>query len=154
MRVKRLLREAYWGDEFLVEEDGEDRVLRIVNVPLDRYFFFNEYSKLKRLRVPNVLIPEKIKISDGKYLFFYPYYQSLKPLEVLSEEVSGQILRLFTFLSKAGVIVPVLGLDDFCWAVVWYSFPRSSVTFRIGQKKWCFPSKRPLRQPERYAISF
>jgi len=113
VRVKRLLREAYWGDEFLVEEDGEDRVLRIVNVPLDRYFFFNEYSKLKRLRVPNVLIPEKIKISDGKYLFFYPYYQSLKPLEVLSEEVSGQILRLFTFLSKAGVIVPVLGLDDF-----------------------------------------
>ncbi|MCD6552115.1 diguanylate cyclase [Thermotoga sp.] len=112
MKVKGLLRETYWGDEFLIEEDGEDKVLKIVKIPIDRHFFFNEYSKLKRLQIPNILIPAKVRISGEKYLFFYPYYQHLKPLESLNKKISRQLLKLFTFLSKAGVIVPVLGLDD------------------------------------------
>ena len=85
MRVKKFLRETYWGDEFLIEDDGEDQVLKIVKASVDRSFFFNEYAKLKRLRLPNVLLPERLKISDGKFLLFYPYYHNLAPLENLSD---------------------------------------------------------------------
>ncbi|KAF2960507.1 diguanylate cyclase [Thermotoga sp. 38H-to] len=112
MRVKKFLRETYWGDEFLIEDDGEDQVLKIVRVPMDRSFFFNEYAKLKRLKLPNVLLPEKLKISDGKFLLFYPYYHNLAPLENLSEQVAKQLLRLFRFFARAGVTIPALGMDD------------------------------------------
>ncbi|PLV60300.1 tetratricopeptide repeat-containing diguanylate cyclase [Thermotoga sp. KOL6] len=111
MKVKKLLRETYWGDEFLVEEDGEEKILKIVNASVDRSFLFNEYAKLKRLGIPNVLIPEKLKISEGKYLFFYPYYD-LRPVETLSENLAKQLVALFSFLAKAGIIVPSLGMDD------------------------------------------
>jgi hypothetical protein len=112
MRVKKFLRETYWGDEFLIEDDGEDQVLKIVKASVDRSFFFNEYAKLKRLRLPNVLLPERLKISDGKFLLFYPYYHNLAPLENLSDQVAKQLLKLFLFLSKVGVTIPALGMDD------------------------------------------
>jgi len=112
VRVKKFLRETYWGDEFLIEDDGEDQVLKIVRVPVDRSFFFNEYAKLKRFKLPNVLLPEKLKISEGKFLLFYPYYHNLAPLENLSEQVAKQLFRLFRFLSRAGVTIPALGMDD------------------------------------------
>jgi len=112
VRVKKFLRETYWGDEFLIEDDGEDQVLKIVKASVDRSFFFNEYAKLKRLRLPNVLLPERLKISDGKFLLFYPYYHNLAPLENLSDQVAKQLLKLFLFLSKVGVTIPALGMDE------------------------------------------
>lgn len=154
MRVKKFLRETYWGDEFLIEDDGEDQVLKIVRVPVDRSFFFNEYAKLKRFKLPNVLLPEKLKISEGKFLLFYPYYHNLAPLENLSEQVAKQLFRLFRFLSRAGVTIPALGMDDVLVNDGVFLIPALISDLSEDVKGVVFRKRKPPRQLKKCADVF
>lgn len=112
MKVKKLLRETYWGDEFLVDIDGEEKILKVLSVELDRSFFYHQYSKYRSLKLPNLLLPESFNLSGEKGIFLYPKFEG-KNLEDLDTKILEQILYLLRIFLLSNVSVAVLGKDDF-----------------------------------------
>lgn len=119
MRLVRLLRQTYSGDEFLILEQDTYKRLKIVlkEAVGDRVEELADFlTKLSRLKHPAIAPIEGFDFRSETPQIFFAYYGGedidfREPQE--AERFAGFLLNLLRELIHHGVAIPIIGLQDF-----------------------------------------
>lgn len=119
MKLVRFLRQTYSDDEFLIVENNVYKRMKIVKkeaVGEDRQAFANFLTKLARLRHPGIVPIEGFDFRTELPRIYFAYYGGetvdlSDPRE--KEEFAKFLLSLLRELLHRGVVIPVIGFQDF-----------------------------------------
>lgn len=129
MRLIRLLRQTYSGDEFLVVENDVYRRLKIIKkeaVGERKEELADFLAKLSRLKHPAVVPVEGLDFKSELPQVYIAYYggegvNTTDPVE--KEEFAKFLLRLLREFVHHGFVIPVLSLQDFLKKEDYYMLP-------------------------------
>lgn len=119
MRLIKLLRQTYSGDEFLVVENDVYRRLKVIKkeaVGDKKEELADFLAKLSRLRHPAVVPIEGLDFKSELPQVYFAYYggeqvDTADPVE--KEEFAKFLLKLLREFVHHGIVIPVLSLQDF-----------------------------------------
>lgn len=124
MKLVRLLRKTYSGDEYLAKYNDTHKRVKFLKKSL--FNCFTEiFPKLKKLNVEKVLLPDSYLIEKDKLILIYPY-EGEEPLSLLDmKEFSFKtwLYDLLRDLVHVKLPIPILGKSDFLKGNTYFYVP-------------------------------
>ncbi len=121
MRVLQFLRETYSGDEYLIEENGVLKRMKVLKpevIGISEWAFANYVAVISRIKHPGIVTPESFDLR-GKPVLYFPYVNAAplgdpRELDLMKRRnLSAFALSILREFLHHGIAIPVLSLDDF-----------------------------------------